>query len=151
MNTLFNGYAPWHGSIQNRINGALVADREGPATPYSLFHLQERGVFFIPAGTRVYEGMVVGENSRDKDLDVNVSREKKLTNVRASGRDEAVRLVPYKAMDLEDALEWISADELVEVTPQSIRLRKKILARNMRPKRRNDGPLPLSAANGQFG
>ena len=82
---------------------------------------------------------------------MNVSREKKLTNVRASGRDEAVRLVPYKAMDLEDALEWISADELVEVTPQSIRLRRKILARNMRPKRRDDGPLPLSAANGQFG
>ena len=151
MNTLFNGYAPWHGSIQNRMNGALVADREGPATPYSLFHLQERGVFFIPAGTRAYEGMVVGENSRDKDLDVNVSREKKLTNVRASGRDEAVRLVPYKAMDLEDALEWISADELVEVTPRSIRLRKKVLARNMRPKRRDDGLLPLSAANGQFG
>ena len=151
MNTLFNGYAPWHGSIQNRINGALVADREGSATPYSLFHLQARGVFFIPAGTRVYEGMVVGENSRDKDLDVNVSREKKLTNVRASGRDEAVRLVPYKAMDLEDALEWISADELVEVTLRSIRLRKKVLARNMRPKRRDDGPLPLSAANGQFG
>ena len=141
MHTLFNGYAPWHGPIQNRSNGALVADREGLATPYSLFHLQERGTFFIPAGTRVYEGMVVGENARDKDLDVNVCREKKLTNVRAAGRDEAVRLVPYKDMDLEDALEWIAADELVEVTPLSVRLRKQILAQNLRPKRRDDGLL----------
>jgi len=141
MHTLFNGYAAWQGPIQNRSNGALVADREGQATPYSLFHLQERGVFFIPAGTRVYEGMVVGENTRDKDLDVNVCREKKLTNVRAAGRDEAVRLVPYKDMDLEDALEWIAADELVEVTPLSIRLRKQVLAQNMRPKRRADGLL----------
>ncbi len=141
MHTLFNGYAAWHGPIQNRSNGALVADREGLATPYSLFHLQERGVFFIPAGTRVYEGMVVGENARDKDLDVNVCREKKLTNVRAAGRDEAVRLVPYKGLDLEDALEWIAADELVEVTPLSIRLRKKVLAQNRRPKRRDDGLL----------
>lgn len=141
MHTLFNGYAPWHGPIQNRSNGALVADREGLATPYSLFHLQERGIFFIPAGTRVYEGMVVGENARDKDLDVNVCREKKLTNVRAAGRDEAVRLVPYKDMDLEDALEWIAADELVEVTPLSVRLRKQILAQNLRPKRRDDGLL----------
>ena len=141
IHTLFNGYAAWHGPIQNRTNGALVADREGQATPYSLFHLQERGVFFIPAGTRVYEGMVVGEHTRDKDLDVNVCREKKLTNVRASGRDEAVRLVPYKDMDLEDVLEWIAADELVEVTPLSIRLRKQVLAQNMRPKRRDDGLL----------
>ncbi len=141
MHTLFNGYAAWHGPIQNRTNSALVADREGQATPYSLFHLQERGVFFIPAGTRVYEGMVVGEHARDKDLDVNVCREKKLTNVRAAGRDEAVRLVPYKDLDLEDALEWIAADELVEVTPLSIRLRKQILAQNMRPKRRDDGLL----------
>ena len=141
MHTLFNGYAAWHGPLQNRSNGALIADREGQATPYSLFHLQERGVFFIPAGTRVYEGMVVGENARDKDLDVNVCREKKLTNVRAAGRDEAVRLVPYKDMDLEDALEWIAADELVEVTPLSIRLRKQVLGQNLRPKRRNDGLL----------
>ncbi len=141
IHTLFNGYAPWHGPIQNRTNGALVADREGPATPYSLFHLQERGVFFIPAGTRVYAGMVVGEHSRDKDLDVNVCREKKLTNVRAAGRDEAVRLIPHKDLDLEDALEWIAADELVEVTPLSIRLRKKVLAQNLRPKRRDDGLL----------
>ena len=145
MNALFNGYAPWQGAISNRINGALVADREGPATPYSLFHLQERGVFFIPAGTRVYEGMVVGENSRGNDLDVNVCREKKLTNVRAAGRDEAVRLVPYKEMDLEDALEWIADGELVEVTPVSIRLRKKILAQNLRPKRRQDGPISVAA------
>ena len=145
MNALFNGYAPWQGAIPSRINGALVADREGPATPYSLFHLQERGVFFIPAGIRVYEGMVVGENSRGNDLDVNVCREKKLTNVRAAGRDEAVRLIPYKEMDLEDALEWIADGELVEVTPVSIRLRKKILAQNLRPKRRQDGPISVAA------
>lgn len=144
MNALFNGYAPWQGAIPSRINGALVADREGPATPYSLFHLQERGVFFIPAGTRVYEGMVIGENSRDKDLDVNVCREKKLTNVRASGRDEAVRLIPYTEMDLEDSLEWVADDELVEVTPVSIRLRKKILAQNLRPKHRQDGPISVA-------
>ncbi len=141
MHTLFNGYAAWHGPIQNRSNGALVSDREGQATPYSLFHLQERGTFFIPAGTRVYEGMVVGENARDKDLDVNVCREKKLTNVRAAGRDEAVRLVPCKDLDLEDALEWIGTDELVEVTPLSIRLRKQVLGQNLRPKRRADGRL----------
>jgi GTP-binding protein len=144
MNALFNGYAPWRGAIPSRINGALVADREGPATPYSLFHLQERGVFFIPAGTRVYEGMVIGENSRGKDLDVNVCREKKLTNVRASGRDDAVRLTPYTEMDLEDSLEWVADDELVEVTPVSIRLRKKILTQNLRPKHRQDGPISVA-------
>ncbi len=144
MNALFNGYAPWQGAIPSRINGALVADREGPATPYSLFHLQDRGVFFIPAGTRVYEGMVIGENSRGTDLDVNVCREKKLTNVRASGRDEAVRLTPYTEMDLEDGLEWVADDELVEVTPVSIRLRKKILAQNLRPKHRQDGPISVA-------
>ncbi len=136
MNSLFNGFDVWQGSIAGRVNGALVADREGPATPYSLFHLQERGVFFVPSGTKVYEGMVIGENSRNKDLDVNVCREKKLTNIRAAGRDEAVRLVPCKVMELEDCLEWISEDELVEVTPNSVRMRKKILEQNMRPKRR---------------
>lgn len=135
INALFNGYAPWQGTIQSRVNGALVSDREGPAVPYALFHLQERGTLFVPPGTPVYEGMVVGEYSRDRDLDVNACREKKLTNMRASGHDEAVRLTPHREMGLEDGLEWIADDELVEVTPQSIRLRKKILQQQLRPKR----------------
>ncbi len=138
MNSLFNGYAPWHGPIQSRTNGALVSDREGPAVPYALFHLQERGVLFTPAGTPVYEGMVIGEYSRDRDLDVNACREKKLTNMRASGHDEAVRLTPHRDMGLEDGLEWISDDELVEVTPQSIRIRKRVLQQHLRPKRKEN-------------
>lgn len=137
MNPLFNGYAAWHGPMQGRVNGALVADRQGVAVPYALFHLQERGQMFVPSGTPVYEGMVIGEYSRESDLDVNVCREKKLSNMRASGHDEAVRISPHREMGLEDALEWIADDELVEVTPQSIRLRKKILQQNMRPKRRS--------------
>jgi len=134
INALFNGWAPWLGPIQARTNGAMVADREGVATPYALFHLQERGVLFVPAGTPVYEGMIVGEYSRDIDLDVNVCREKKLTNMRASGHDEAIRLTPHKPMGLEDGLEWIDEDELVEVTPDSIRLRKRELRQSLRPK-----------------
>jgi GTP-binding protein len=134
INTLFNGYEPWHGAIPARTNGAMVADREGVATPYALFHLQERGVLFVPPGTPVYEGMIVGEYSRDIDLDVNVCREKKLTNMRASGHDEAIRLVPYRTMDLEDGLEWIDEDELVEVTPDTIRLRKRELRQAFRPR-----------------
>lgn len=138
MNALFNGYAPWQGTIQSRVNGALVSDREGPAVPYALFHLQERGTLFVPPGTPVYEGMIVGEYSRDKDLDVNACREKKLTNMRASGHDEAVRLTPHREMGLENGLEWIADEELVEVTPQSIRLRKKVLQQQLRPKRQKE-------------
>jgi len=134
LNTLFNGYEPWHGPIPARTNGAMVADREGVATPYALFHLQERGVLFVPAGTPVYEGMVVGEYSRDADLDVNVCREKKLSNMRAAGHDEAVRLVPHRAMGLEDGLEWIDEDELVAVTPDAIRLRTRELRPALRPR-----------------
>ncbi len=149
INTLFNGYAPWHGPIPARTNGAMVSDREGVATPYALFHLQERGVLFTPAGTPVYEGMVVGEYSRDVDLDVNVCREKKLTNMRASGHDEAVRLVPHRTVGLEDGLEWIDEDELVEVTPDSIRLRKRELRQALRPRgprsARTGGPPPVIA------
>jgi GTP-binding protein len=147
LNTLFNGWAPWLGPIQQRTNGAMVADREGVATPYALFHLQERGVLFTPAGTPVYEGMVVGEYSRDVDLDVNVCREKKLTNMRASGHDEAVRLVPHRTMGLEDGLEWIDEDELVEITPDAIRLRKRELRQALRPRgpraNRMSGPPPV--------
>jgi GTP-binding protein len=143
LNALFNGWAPWHGPIPTRTNGAMVADREGVATPYALFHLQERGVLFVPAGTPVYEGMVVGEYSRDVDLDVNVCREKKLTNMRASGHDEAVRLVPHRPMGLEDALAWIDDDELVEITPDAIRLRKRELRQAFRPR----GPRSARAAD----
>jgi GTP-binding protein len=138
MNALFNGWAPWHGPIQARTNGAMIADREGAATPYAVFHMQERGILFIPPGTRVYEGMVVGEYSRDADLDVNICREKKLTNIRAAGRDENVIITPHREVGLEAGLEWIRDDELVEVTPQSIRLRKRVLPQNLRPKRRRE-------------
>jgi GTP-binding protein len=138
MNALFDGWAPWHGNIQSRTNGAMVADREGPSTPYAIFHLQERGVIFIPPGARVYEGMVVGEYARDVDLNVNICREKKLTNIRAAGRDENIIITPQREMGLEEGIEWIADDELVEVTPQSIRLRKKFLKQSDRPRRRQD-------------
>jgi GTP-binding protein len=138
MNALFDGWAPWHGTIQARSNGAMVADREGPSTPYAVFHLQERGIIFIPPGARVYEGMVVGEYSRDVDLNVNICREKKLTNIRAAGRDENIIITPHREMGLEEGIEWIADDELVEVTPQSIRLRKKNLKQSDRPRRRED-------------
>ena len=129
---LFDGYGPWAGPIRDRTNGALVADREGAATPYAIFHLQERGTIFVKPGTQVYEGMIVGEYSREKDLDVNLTKEKKLTNMRASGHDEAVVITPPREMGLEAALEWIADDELVEVTPESVRMRKKVLAKGQR-------------------
>ena len=138
MNALFDGWAPWHGAIQGRSNGAMVADREGTATPYAVFHLQERGIIFIPPGARVYEGMVVGEYSRDVDLNVNICREKKLTNIRAAGRDENIIISPHREMGLEEGLDWIADEELVEVTPEAIRLRKKILKQSDRPRRRQE-------------
>ncbi|HYC46629.1 MAG TPA: translational GTPase TypA [Burkholderiales bacterium] len=136
MNALFDGWMDWAGPVQGRVNGAMVADREGVATPYSVFHLQERGIMFIPPGTKVYEGMVIGEYSRDAELNVNIVREKKLTNMRASGHDEAVVITPHRQMSLEAALEWIDDDELVEVTPKSIRIRKRVLKQVERPKKR---------------
>ena len=139
MNSLFDGYMPYQGEIPQRPSGALIADRTGPTTTYALNGLQDRGVLFIPSGVEVYEGMIVGEHSRDNDLDVNVVREKKLTNMRASSADDALRLVPHRAMNLEQAIEFIAEDELVEVTPKSLRLRKKILQANRRP-RRNQSP-----------
>ena len=135
MNSLFDGYTEYQGEIPQRITGALVADRPGVATAYALYNLQERGELFVGPGTDVYEGMIIGENARDVDLDVNVVREKKLTNMRASTADEAIRLVPFKALNLEQAIEFISDDEFVEVTPKTLRLRKKILQSNRRPKR----------------
>ena len=136
INTIFLRWDEWQGTISQRITGALVADRSGTATTYALYNLQERGELFVKPNTEVYEGMVIGENARDVDLDVNVVKEKKLTNMRASTADEAMRLVPFRELSLEQALEFIREDELVEVTPASIRMRKKILASNQRPKGR---------------
>jgi len=141
MNALFDGYIPYQGEIPQRPTGALIADRQGATTTYSLNGLQERGILFVGPGTEVYEGMIVGEHSRDNDLDVNVVREKKMTNMRASSADEAIRLVPYKALNLEQAIEFIAEDEMVEVTPKALRLRKKILQANRRPKRWEKGEL----------
>ncbi len=134
MNHLFSSWEPWHGAVPARVTGALVADRPGPATAYAIYKLQERGEIFIEPGTVVFEGMIIGENSRPSDMDVNVTKEKKQTNMRASTADEAIRLVPFRRLGLEQAIEFINDDELVEVTPTSIRLRKRILAANMRPK-----------------
>ena len=135
MNSLFDGYTEWLGEIPHRMTGALVADRPGTSTAYALFNLQERGVLFVGPGVEVYEGMVIGENAREVDLDVNVVREKKLTNMRASTADEAIRLVPFTQLTLEQAIEFVADDEMVEVTPSSLRLRKKILQSNRRPRK----------------
>ncbi|MEW6322367.1 MAG: translational GTPase TypA [Acidobacteriota bacterium] len=135
MNHLFAGWEPWHGPIPSRTTGALVADRAGVATAYAMSNLQERAVMMIEPGTEVYEGMIVGENSRPNDLDVNITKEKKQTNMRASTADEAVRVVPPRLMGLEQAIEFINDDELVEITPKHIRLRKRVLESNRRPKK----------------
>jgi GTP-binding protein len=132
MNSLFHGYIEWQGEIPTRPTGSLVADRPGRTTGHALFNLQERGEMFVAPGTEVYEGMIVGENARDADLNVNIVKEKKLTNMRASTADEAIRLVPPRLLNLEQAIEFVREDELVEVTPQSIRLRKKVLKANQR-------------------
>jgi GTP-binding protein len=135
LNTLFEGWMPYGGAMLRRPNGAIVADRKGTATPYALFHLQPRGQLFIDPGTEVYEGMVIGEHNRENDLDVNVTREKKLTNIRAAGRDENVILSPPHHVTIEGGLEWIDRDELLEITPDGLRLRKKILECQKRPRR----------------
>ncbi len=136
LNHLFDGYEPWHGPMTKRSTGALVADRAGKTTTFALFHIQARGTLFISENTQVYEGMIAGENSRTNDLDINVIKEKKLSNMRSSGADESLQLVPPKKLSLEEALEFIKEDELVEVTPKNIRLRKKILQAGKRPKSR---------------
>jgi GTP-binding protein len=132
MNHLFHGYIEWQGEIEMRPTGSLISDRPGVATSYAIFNMQERGVIFISPQTEVYEGMIIGENARNSDLDVNIVKEKKLTNMRASTSDEAIRLIPPKVLNLEQAIEFIQEDEYVEVTPKSIRLRKKILKSNQR-------------------
>jgi GTP-binding protein len=135
MNTLFDGYAGWQGEIARRLTGSLVADRPGRTTGFALYNLQERGELFVGPGIEVYEGMVIGENARWDDMDVNAVKEKKQTNMRASVADEAIRLIPFRPINLELAMEFIAEDEYVEVTPQSIRVRKKILEANQRPRR----------------
>ena len=132
LNQLFDGWEPWQGDITQRITGALVSDRAGKTTAYAIDHLQPRGTLFVSPTAEVYEGMIVGENSRPNDLDVNVTKEKKLTNMRAASADDFVRLVPPRLLSLEQAIEFISGDELVEITPKAIRLRKKILPANRR-------------------
>lgn len=124
---VFEGYEPWAGDIKSRERGSLVADRTGPATTYAMINLQERSTMLIPPGTEVYEGMIIGENSRAGDMEVNICREKKLTNMRASSADETVKLTPHRQMSLEQALEFIASDECVEVTPAHVRLRKVYL------------------------
>jgi GTP-binding protein len=142
MNSLFAGYTEWLGEIPHRVTGAMVSDRAGVTTAYALWGLQERGELFVGPGAEVYEGMIIGENSRDNDLDVNCVREKKLTNMRSSTADEAIRLVPFRALNLEQAIEFIADDELVEVTPKTLRLRKKVLQSNRRPRK---GTIPVGA------
>jgi len=136
LNHLFDGWEPWQGAIRGRPTGAMVADRSGKATTYALYHLEPRGTLFVGPGADVYEGMIIGESARDNDLDVNITRERKLTNIRSSTSEETLRLSPPRVMTLDRALEWIDNDELVEVMPSAIRVRKRILAANRRPRTR---------------
>jgi GTP-binding protein len=135
LNSIFDGWEPWGGAMMKRATGAIVSDRGGVATPYALHHLQPRGSFFLAPGASVYEGMIVGEHNRPNDADVNVIKEKKLSNVRNHGKDENVLLAPPRILNIETAMEWIDADELVEVTPDAVRVRKGILEINKRPRR----------------
>jgi GTP-binding protein len=135
LNTLFEGWEPWGGPMMKRPCGAIVSDRMGVTTPYAMNHLQARGEFFLSPGADVYEGMIVGEHNRPNDTDVNVIKEKKLTNVRNHGKDENVMLAVPRVLTIETAMEWIDADELVEVTPDAVRVRKQILKINLRPRR----------------
>jgi GTP-binding protein len=127
LHHVFDRYEPWHGELRTRPTGSLVADRKGPTTSFALQNLQERGTMFVPPGTDVYEGMIVGENARGEDMQVNPTKEKKLTNMRSSTSDELVRLIPHKELSLEQALEFCREDECVEVTPHRVRLRKVVL------------------------
>ena len=135
IHSIFDGWIEYGGEMALRPTGALVADRAGVSTAFALWNLQERGELFVGPGVDVYEGMIVGENSREQDMDVNVTREKKLTNMRSSTADEAIRLIPHRELSLEQAIEFIADDEFVEITPKSIRLRKKVLQSNKRPRR----------------
>jgi GTP-binding protein len=134
----FDGYEPWMGSIPKRINGAMVSATDGESVAYAMFHLQERGSFFIPPQIEVYPGMIVGEHSHPNDIDINVTKGRKLTNIRAAGRDENVILTPPRQMTLERSLEWLGHDELLEVTPKSLRLRKRALDPHLRYRQDRD-------------
>jgi GTP-binding protein len=136
LHQIGEGYGPWAGDVTHRTDGVLVADRSGISNAYALFNLQERAELFIGSGVDVYEGMIVGENSRSGDLEVNPTKEKKLTNIRTHAHDEALRLTPPRPLTLESAIEFIAADELVEVTPRSIRLRKRALSQHDRRRER---------------
>ena len=138
MNRMFYGYAPFRGATNGRRNGVLVSNGEGEANAYALWYLEERGKLFIVPGTRVYQGMIIGENSRDNDLDVNPMRAKQLTNIRTHSQDEAIRLTPVMPLTLEQSIAYIEDDELVEVTPKSIRLRKRALVPHLRKKAKAD-------------
>jgi GTP-binding protein len=135
IHSIFEGWMEYGGEMALRPTGALVADRSGPSTAFALWNIQERGELFIGPAISVYEGMIVGENSREQDMDVNVTKEKKQTNMRSSSADEAIRLIPHRELSLEQAIEFIADDEFVEITPKSIRLRKKVLQANKRPRR----------------
>jgi GTP-binding protein len=144
MNRLFAGFGPWMGPIEGRRNGSLISTEGGEAIHYALWYLQERGTLFVNPGDKVYVGLILGEHSRESDLDVNPIKEKKLTNVRASGKDDAMLLIPPRRMTLEQAISYIEDDELVEVTPSAIRLRKRYLDPHER--KRNDRKADSAAA-----
>ena len=132
LNTIYNGYGPYKGEIQYRKQGSLISCESGDAITYGLFNAQERGLLFIAAGEKVYSGMIIGQNGKAEDIELNVCKKKQLTNTRSSGADDALRLTPPKILSLEQALEFIDTDELLEVTPKSIRIRKKVLDPTMR-------------------
>jgi GTP-binding protein len=141
---VFDGYERWFGELRNRPTGSLVADRRGVTNSFALFNLQERGSMLLGPGVEVYEGMIVGENARSDEMDVNPTKEKKLTNMRTSSSDDTVRLTPPRPMSLEQALEFIADDECVEVTPESVRLRKVVLEQSVRGRLRNSKKPPRS-------
>src|SRR5436305_4176793 len=136
LHHVFDGWEPWHGELRTRPTGSLIADRKGPTTTYALMNLQERGSMFVGPGVEVYEGMIVGENARSDDMDVNPTKERKLTNMRSSTAEELVRLIPHRQLSLEQALAFIREDECVEVTPSSVRLRKLVLDQSVRGRQR---------------
>jgi GTP-binding protein len=139
MNRMFLGYGPWKGAIEGRRNGTLISTENGEAVHYALFYIQERGVLFVSPGEKVYVGMILGENARGSDLEVNPIKEKKLTNIRAAGKDDAMLLVPPRRMSLEQAIAYVEDDELVEVTPGAVRLRKRFLDPHERKRNERKG------------
>jgi GTP-binding protein len=147
MNSLFMGYEPLQGEISTRANGSLIASEAGTATTFGLHNAQERGQLFITAGVDVYEGMIVGQHIRDRDLEVNVCKRKHLTNMRSSGADDALRLETPRVLSLDDAIEYISDDELVEVTPKGFRLRKKLLSMNERQREQKRKDMALAGVS----